>query len=96
MWKLQKLLKLLKILPLDINTTLWNKIDRSLDSIRPYLQKDGGDIEIVGITDDMVVEVKLLGACKNCPQSFMTMKTGVEESVKRDVPEITAIKAINI
>lgn len=74
---------------------LWMKVDASLDVIRPYLQKDGGNVEIVEITEAMVVKVKLLGACERCPQSFMTLKTGIEESVKRDVPQIKAIEAVN-
>ena len=77
------------------NHTLWNKVDTSLDTIRPYLQKDGGNVEIVEITDDLIVKVKLVGACERCPQSFMTMKTGIEESVRRDVPQIKGIEAVN-
>lgn len=75
---------------------LWNKVDASLDSIRPYLQKDGGNVEIVEITEEMTVKVKLVGTCEHCPQNFMTMKTGIEESVKRDVPQIKSIEAINL
>lgn len=81
---------------LEDKKKLWEKIDASLDSIRPYLDRDGGNIEIVEITDDKIVKVKLLGACETCPQSFMTMKTGIEESIKRDVPEIKGIEAINL
>lgn len=77
------------------NKNLWDKVDSSLDTIRPYLEKDGGNVEIVEITDDMIVKVKLVGACERCPQSFMTMKTGIEESVRRDVPQIKAIEAVN-
>lgn len=68
----------------------------SLDTIRPYLQQDGGNVEIVEITDDMVVRVKMVGACERCPQSFMTMKTGIEESIRRDVPQIKAVEAVNV
>lgn len=76
--------------------SLWDKVDTSLDTIRPYLQKDGGDVEIVEITADMVVRVKLIGACERCPQSFMTLKTGIEESVRRDVPQVKSIEAVNV
>ena len=69
-------------------------MDDSLNSIRPYLERDGGNVEIVEITDEMVVKVRLVGACETCPQSFMTMKTGIEETVKRDVPEIKSIEAV--
>lgn len=77
-------------------TPIWNKVDESLNTIRAYLERDGGNVEIVEITDDMVVKVRLLGACETCPQNFMTMKTGIEESVRRDVPQIKSIEAVNI
>ena len=72
------------------------RVEASLDTMRPYLNDDGGNVEVVEITDDMIVRVKLLGACSTCPQSFMTMKAGIEEAVKRAVPEIKAVTAINI
>ncbi|GIV32559.1 MAG: NifU family protein [Chitinophagales bacterium] len=78
-----------------MNKQLWNKVDSSLNTIRPYLQRDGGDVEIVEITEDLVVRLRLVGACETCPQSFMTMKTGIEESIRRDVPQIKAIEAVN-
>ena len=81
---------------LENKKALWDKVDASLDSIRPYLEKDGGNVEIVEITDNMIVRLKLLGACESCPQSFMTMKTGIEESIKRDVPQVKAIEAVNV
>lgn len=70
------------------------KIEISLNTLRPYLQDDGGNVEVVELTDDMVVRVKLLGACSTCPQSFMTMKAGIEETVKRMVPEVKAVVAV--
>ncbi|HWB64581.1 MAG TPA: NifU family protein [Chitinophagales bacterium] len=75
---------------------LWDKVEESLNTMRPYLNDDGGNVEIVEITDELVVKVKLVGACSTCPQSFMTMKAGIEEAVKRSVPEIKAIVAINL
>lgn len=77
------------------NTELLKKIEESLDTIRPYLKTDGGNIEVVEITDDNVVKVRLLGNCENCPMSFMTMKAGVEESLRKAVPSIKGIEAIN-
>ncbi len=74
---------------------LWDKVDSSLNTIRPYLQRDGGNVEIVEITDDFIVRLRLIGACETCPQSFMTMKIGIEESIKRDVPQIRAIEAVS-
>ena len=78
-------------LPKDI----YEKVESSLDTIRPYLNADGGDIQIVEITDDMIVRVKLLGACGTCPMSFMTMKAGVEESIRNAIPEIKSIETVS-
>jgi Fe-S cluster biogenesis protein NfuA len=75
---------------------LIGRVEASLDTMRPYLNDDGGNVEVVEITDDMVVKVKLVGACSTCPQSFMTMKAGIEEAVKRSVPEIKGVEAINL
>ncbi|MBX2844884.1 MAG: NifU family protein [Saprospiraceae bacterium] len=77
-------------------SALIQRIETSLDNVRPYLKADGGDIEVVELTDDFVVKVKLLGACESCPVSFMTMKAGVEENLKRDIPELKRIEALNV
>ncbi len=77
-------------------SALIQRIENSLDNVRPYLNADGGDIEVVELTDDFVVKVKLVGACESCPVSFMTMKAGVEESLKRDIPELKKIEALNV
>lgn len=71
------------------------RVEASLDTMRPYLKDDGGNVEVVEITDEMIVRVKLVGACSSCPQSYMTMKAGIEEAVKRSVPEIKSVVAIN-
>jgi len=76
------------------NAALIERVELSLDTIRPYLNQDGGDIQVVEITEDMVVKVKLLGNCESCPMSFMTMKAGVEASLKKTVPEIRAIETV--
>ena len=75
---------------------LLGQVEESLNTLRPYLEADGGNIEVVEITDDMVVRVKLLGNCESCPMSFMTMKAGVEESLKKAVPAIRGVEAINV
>ena len=75
---------------------LLKKVEDSLDTMRPYLNDDGGNVEIVEITDEGIVRVKLVGACSTCPQSFMTMKAGIEEAVKRAVPEIKGVEAVNL
>jgi len=75
---------------------LAKKVEASLDSIRPYLKADGGDVQIIGISDDHVVKLEFVGACGNCSMSTMTFKAGVEAAIKRDVPQITGIEVINL
>lgn len=79
----------------DKKSELIKKVEQSLDTLRPYLNKDGGDVEVIDITDDGVVQVKLMGACESCPQSFMTMKAGIEEAVKKAVPQIESVVSVN-
>lgn len=74
---------------------LMERVEKALDNIRPYLETDGGDVRILEISNN-VVKLELLGACGNCPMSTMTLQAGVEESIKRSVPEIVAVEAINI
>ena len=71
--------------------TILDKIEGALDEIRPYLEADEGDIRLIEVTDDMVVKVKLLGACSDCNVSMMTMKSGVEQAIKRTVPEVKEV-----
>ncbi len=71
--------------------TIKERVLNALNRVRPYLQADGGDIELLEITDDMSVRVKLTGACHGCPYSMMTLKAGVEKAVKQDVPEIKQV-----
>jgi len=75
---------------------LAQKVEASLDSIRPYLKADGGDVQIKEISDDHVVKLEFIGACGNCSMSTMTFKAGVEAAIKRDVPQIKAIEVINL
>ncbi len=82
-----------------MNTTLdeiTRKIEASLDSIRPYLKADGGNVKINEITSDKVVRLEFVGACGNCSMSTMTFKAGVEAAIKRDVPEIRSIEVVNL
>lgn len=74
---------------------LKEKVENALESMRPFLAADGGDMELVNITDEMVVQLRLLGSCKTCNMSEMTLKAGVEEAVKRQVPQITAVEAVS-
>lgn len=72
------------------------KVKNVIEQIRPYLQQDGGDISFVEITDDNIVNVELRGACGSCPYSTMTLKNGVETAVKKAVPEIKSVEAVNL
>ena len=67
------------------------KVNTAIDSIRPYLQDDGGDIELIEVTDDLTVKVHLQGACGSCPHSLMTLKNGVEQAIRREIPEIKEV-----
>ena len=70
------------------------KIEIALQSIRPYLQKDGGDVEFIELTEDNTVKVKLLGACVACDMSKMTLKAGIEESIKNVFPELKTVLSV--
>ena len=74
---------------------LTRKVKNVLEQIRPYIQQDGGDIEFVELTDDMVVNVELKGACGSCPYSMTTLKGGVETTIKNAIPEIQSVESIN-
>lgn len=73
---------------------LIEKVQNVINQMRPYLQADGGDIRFVELTPDNVVMVELQGACGSCPYSQMTLKNGVEEAVKKALPEIKAVEQI--
>ncbi len=77
------------------NHPLYSKVQAALDSIRPYLIADGGNVEIVEITDDNRLKLNLLGACKSCNMSAMTFKAGVEEAIRREVPEIISVEELS-
>jgi Fe-S cluster biogenesis protein NfuA len=70
------------------------KVLNVLEQIRPYLQNDGGDIEFIELTDDMVVNVRLVGACGSCPYSTQTLKNGVETAVIKAIPEIKSVESV--
>lgn len=73
---------------------LLTRVNETLEMVRPYLQADGGDISVVELTDDLILKVKLLGACGSCPFSIQTLKAGVEQAIRRDIPEITEVVAV--
>jgi len=70
------------------------EIQKALNNIRPYLQADNGDVELVEVTEDGVVKVKLLGACEICPLSIMTLRAGIERAIMREVPAVKRIEAV--
>lgn len=74
---------------------LWNKVTEALEQVRPYLQADGGDVELVDIDDiAKTVKVRLTGACGGCPSAGMTLKAGVESAIKKYAPEIKSVDAV--
>jgi len=75
---------------------LTERVEQALETIRPYLMADGGDVAIEEITQDNVVKLKLLGNCGSCKMSFMTMKAGIEQAIMKAVPEITGVVAVNL
>ncbi len=70
------------------------KVNKVIDELRPSLQADGGDIELVGITEDNIVHVRLKGACGSCPMSQMTLKMGVERRMQQEIPEVKGVEAV--
>ena len=73
---------------------LKEKIESALNKVRPSLQADGGDVELIDVDEDGVVKVKLQGACAGCPMSQMTLKMGIEKILKQNVPEIDRVEAV--
>lgn len=70
------------------------EVKRILETLRPGLQMDGGDVELVEITQDNVVKVRLTGACQGCPMSVMTLKMAIEESLKKELPQIKSVESV--
>ena len=79
---------------MDTQENLILRIEQTLSQLRPYLEADSGNISFVELTPEMVVKVRLEGACSNCNMSEMTLKAGIEQSLLRAIPEITAVEAI--
>lgn len=71
------------------------QIDEALNNVRPHLRVDGGDVEVVDVTDENIVLIKWLGNCEGCSMSAMTMRAGIEQSIKGKLPHIVGVKAIN-
>lgn len=78
-----------------MESPLYRRVEEALDTIRPYLEADGGNVEVIEITEQCVLKLELKGACKTCNMSAMTMKAGIEETIRRAVPEIKEIISVN-
>jgi Fe-S cluster biogenesis protein NfuA len=74
---------------------LFAKVEKALETIRPYLKADGGDVELVKVSQEGIVEVKLTGACIDCPMSQMTLRAGVERALIKEVPGIRRVEAVS-
>jgi Fe-S cluster biogenesis protein NfuA len=77
------------------NNNIKERVLKALERVRPYLQSDGGDIQLIEITDDNTVKVKLQGACHGCPYSMQTLKAGVEQALIQEVPEIRGVVSVD-
>ena len=73
--------------------TLYEKVETALEKVRPSLQADGGDVQLLDVNEDGVVKVKLTGACGTCPMSQMTLKMGIEKILMQNIPEITSVES---
>ena len=71
-----------------------DKVEEILNKVRPALQRDGGNVELVEVGDDGIVKVKLVGACAGCPMSTMTLKNGIERILKQEIPEVKEVVAV--
>jgi Fe-S cluster biogenesis protein NfuA len=80
---------------IEDKSILIEKINLALNDVRPFLRVDGGDIEVVDVTDDMTVQIRWMGMCESCSMSTMTMKAGIEQAIKSKMPEIRAVVAMN-
>jgi Fe-S cluster biogenesis protein NfuA len=76
------------------NIVIKQQVEQALEKIRPFLQRDGGDIKLIDVTDDGVVKVQLIGACQGCPMSQMTLKQGVEKALMKEVPAVKEVQSI--
>jgi Fe-S cluster biogenesis protein NfuA len=70
------------------------KVQAAIDKIRPMLKADGGDVELISVSEEGVVKVRLQGACSGCPMSQMTLKNGIERVIKKEVPEVKTVESV--
>lgn len=77
-------------------TKIESLIETALDSVRPYLEADGGNVKLAEVTDDLIVRLELIGSCQTCPMNAMTFRAGLEESIRKAVPYVLRVEAINV
>lgn len=82
--------------PITDTDNILKRVETALDDIRPYLEADGGNVRVVDISQELKVRLEFVGNCGSCPMSTMTFKAGVEEAIRRAVPEIRGIEVINL
>jgi Fe-S cluster biogenesis protein NfuA len=78
----------------EVSWMLRERVEKALENIRPALQQDGGDLELIDVSDDGTVKIKLTGACGSCPMSQMTLKMGIEQRLRKEVPEVELVEAV--
>ncbi len=74
--------------------SLKEQVEKALEKVRPSLRADGGDVELVEVTEDGIVKVRLQGACRGCPMSQMTLKLGIERTLKHEIPEVKEVQSV--
>lgn len=77
-----------------VNKEIKEKVENAINYIRPYLQSDGGDVKLVSISPDLTIKVKLTGACSGCPFSLQTLKLGIEQAIRKEIPQIKEVIAV--
>lgn len=82
--------------PITDTDNILKRVETALDGIRPYLEADGGNVRVVDISSELKVRLEFVGNCGHCPMSTMTFKAGVEEAIRRAVPEIKGIEVVNL
>lgn len=77
-----------------VSAEILEKINKGIEAVRPYLTADGGDVELVEVSSDNVVKVRLLGSCDGCPFSVMTLKAGIEQAIKKEWHDVKSVEAV--
>ena len=78
-----------------MNNAMEEKIKKTIESVRPFLQADSGDVELVEVSEDGIVKVRFIGDCENCPMSTMTLRAGIERALLKAIPQIRRIESVN-